>query len=193
MKVIRMMKTMAPAVLTAVLGIILAVPRPAAGQAARETIGAQVMPGPGGRGQERPMRLILRDALGLTPDQEAELRELLKARMDRVQSLRQKMDKLRADLRGVMKDPKADQKKMDRLLEEMSGLRTEHMKSALRQRMDFEKILTPQQLEKVKTYRGSLMNRRSAAGGRHIGRPFGRRGDRMGRSMMRGFRGLRDV
>jgi len=190
MKVIRMMKTTAPTILAAALWVLLAVPGPAVGQAAGNQTSAQAAPGPGGPGQDRPMRLILRDALGLTPDQEARLQELRKAQIERVQAFREKMGKMRTDLSGLMKDPKADQKKIDSLLEEMSVLRTEHMKSALRHKLDAEKIFTPQQLEKMKTYKGSLMNRRGASGGRHMGRPFGRRGDRMGRPFMRGSRGL---
>jgi len=162
MKVIRMMKTTAPTILAAVLWVLLAVPGPAVGQAAGNATSAQAAPGPGGRGQDRPTRLILRDALGLTPDQEARLQELRKAQIERVQAFREKMGKMR----------------------------TEHMKSALRHKLDVEKIFTPQQLEKMKTYKGSLMNRRGASGGRHMGRPFGRRGDRMGRPFMRGSRGL---
>lgn len=134
--------------------------------------------GPGGGGER------LANFLNLTPEQKTKLDEIRKARQEDSQAFREEMSKLRPQLREALKDPKADEKKIDSLIDQMSQLRAARMKSAIRSAKDMQKILTPEQLEKFRNAR-SIMGWR-----RGFGRGFGpRRGMHPGRGM-RPFRGF---
>lgn len=75
------------------------------------------------------------------------------------------MEKFRADLRELMKDPQANEKKIHGLIDEMFKLRAAEMKNSIKHREEMKKIFTPEQLEKIKNLRGRMA--------RFIGRRMG--------------------
>ncbi len=96
---------------------------------------------------------LLKDYLKITPEQEKKLEEFRKARLDEAKAYREKMAKLRDEFRKLMADPKAEEKKLNNLIDEMSQLRAERMKAMLKNRKEWEKILTPEQLQKLEDLR----------------------------------------
>ena len=124
------------------------------------------------------MRMLGRDVLDLTPEQEKQLEEFRLARQNENKAFREQMQKLRTEYRELMKDPQANEAKLGGLIDQMSKMQADRMKAGLKNRGAWEKIFTPEQLEKVKQYRGAFMNR---------GR-MGMRGQgQLGRFGMRGF------
>jgi Spy/CpxP family protein refolding chaperone len=91
--------------------------------------------------------------LELTPEQQAKFDEIRKARQEEVKAFREEMGKFRPQLREAMKDPQADQAKIDGLIDRLSQVRAEHLKSTVRTHKDLEKVLTPEQLEKYRKVR----------------------------------------
>jgi len=123
-------------------------------------ITAQETQAPPPAGKKPPVKMGLRESLGLTDEQTKALETFRKARMDENRAFH----------------------------EEMRNLRAERAKAAFRNRAEVEKILTPEQLEKMKAFRGRLMDRPGMAGRGRMG--FGRmgfRGPGMGRFMGPGF------
>lgn len=136
--------------------------------------------------RERPGRMLAREALDLTPDQEKALAEFRKARTGERRAYRDERSGIREEMRGLAADPEANRAKIEALIDRASRLRAEHEKAAFRHRADRDKIFTPDQREKMKAFRESLATRRGIAGRRAlgIGRP-GLRGP--GRLMGPGF------
>lgn len=98
--------------------------------------------------------------LNFTPEQKTKLEERRKARQEERQAFREQMRNLRADLREAMKDPQADEKKIDALIDEMTRLRATRLKSSLRQSREIRKIFTPEQLEKLEKFRAGITHSR---------------------------------
>lgn len=110
---------------------------------------------------------VLKDALQLTPEQEKKLEEFRKARQAEAQAFQEKMRSMREEFRKLMKDSNADRKKMDSMIDEMARMKAERMKSALKNREEWRKIFTPEQLKKLDEYRQdfslrNFMQRREA-------------------------------
>jgi Spy/CpxP family protein refolding chaperone len=127
------------------------------------------------------MRMLGRDILDLTPEQEKKLEEFRLARQEEAKAFREQMQRLRTEYQELAKDPKANEAKLGGLIDQMSKLQAERMKSGIKNRVAREKIFTPEQLEKMKQYRGSFMNRgRMGMPGRGL----------MGRPGLSRFRGL---
>jgi Spy/CpxP family protein refolding chaperone len=108
---------------------------------------------------------LLKDALQLTPEQEKKLEEFRKARWDEAKAFREKLGKLHEDLRKLSQDPKADEKKVNSLIDEISKLKAERMKAQFKNRKEWEKIFTPEQLKKLEEYRKDFRLRRELLGG----------------------------
>jgi len=123
--------------------------------AAKPTQPAQPMqPAPGGPG-ERLARF-----LDLTPEQATKLTEIRKAmRADR-QAFREEMSKLRPQLREALRDPKADTKSVDGLIDQMSQLRAARLKSTVQSLRSMKNVLTPEQFEKFQEMRSRMAWRR---------------------------------
>jgi Spy/CpxP family protein refolding chaperone len=135
---------------------------------------------------ERPGRMLAREALDLTPDQEKALAEFRKARTGERRAYRDEMSGTREEMRGLAADPEANRAKIEALIDRASRLRAEHEKAAFRHRADRDKIFTPDQREKMKAFRESLATRRGFAGRGTLG--IGRPGFRgPGRLMGQGF------
>ena len=136
--------------------------------------------------RERPGRMLAREALGLAPEQEKALADFRKARVDEARAFRDEMSKLRAERHELAKDPQANQAKLDGLIDRTAKLRAGREKADFRNRIAREKIFTPDQLEKMRTFRQRLANRPGM--GRRGPMAFGRMGVRgWGRSMAPGF------
>jgi len=114
---------------------------------------------------------LLKDTLKLTPEQEKKLEEFRQARLEEAKAHQEKMTKLRLEFRKLMEDPKADEKKVNSLIDEMAKLRAERMKAMFKNRKEWEKILTPEQLKKLEEYRKDFQLRRELLPG-----PRGRMG-----------------
>ena len=133
---------------------------------AQPMFGRRMMGHGGGAGYQ-----LLKDALQLTPEQEKKLEEFRQARLEEAKAHREKMTKLRQEFRKLMQDPKADEKKVNSLIDEMAKLRAERMKAMFKNRKEWEKILTPEQLKKLEEYRKDFQLRRELLTG-----PRGRMG-----------------
>ncbi len=108
---------------------------------------------------------LLKDALQLTPEQEKKLEEFRKARLNEAKSYWEKMGKLREDLRKLLQDSKADEKKVNSLIDEISKLKAERMKAQFKNKKEWEKIFTPEQLKKLEEYRQDFRLKRELLGG----------------------------
>jgi Spy/CpxP family protein refolding chaperone len=133
---------------------------------------------------ERPGRLFAREALDLTPDQEKALAEFRKARAGERETFRDEMSRIRGEMRGLAAEPEANRAKIEALIDRAARIRADRVKATLRNRVERDKIFTPEQREKMKAFRESLANRRGNAGrgARGIGRPGFRGPDRLMRS-----------
>jgi hypothetical protein len=106
---------------------------------------------------------MIKDLFNITPEQEKKIQEYRQARQKDRQAYRDEMTKMRGEMRDLMKDSKANAAKIDGLIDGMSKLRAEREKMAVRTRGDWEKLFTPEQLEKMKKYRGAFMGRQGLA------------------------------
>lgn len=110
--------------------------------------------------QKGPMA-HMKEFLQLTPEQEAKIKDMQKARQEDQKAFREQMQKLRGELAPLLKDPKADQNKINGLVDQIAKLGAERTKKVLANRSPMQKILTPEQLEKLKnapmTGRGGFM------------------------------------
>lgn len=105
-------------------------------------------------------RMALKGYLNLTPEQEAKLEEFRKARLEGRKAFQEKMRQMREEISGLLKDPKADRKKIDSLIDEIAKLRASQWKEAIRHREEVNKIFTPEQQEKLKKFREKMITRR---------------------------------
>ena len=149
---------------------------------------AQETQAPPPAGKKPPVKMGPRESLGLTAEQEKALETFRKARMDENRAFRDEMQKMRGEMRELAKDPKAGEAKINGLIDKTAELRAERAKAAFKHRGEVKKIFTPEQIEKMRAFRGRLMNRQGMAGRGRMG--FGRMGSRgpgMGRFMGPGF------
>lgn len=102
--------------------------------------------------------------LGLTAEQKKALEEFREARAEERTVFHENMAKLGDEMRGLAKDPKANQAGIDALIDKAAGLRAEHQKAAFRARAEKDKIFTPEQLEKLKSLRSRFAGRAGLAG-----------------------------
>lgn len=168
-------------VLAVVFVAFLTLPPLAAAQEAEDEEAAR----PAGR-----MRMLAKDLFDITPEQEKQLEEFRKARLAEQKALREEMGKLRDEIQKLKEDPKANEAKIGGLIDQMYKLRAEKAKSAIHHRLEREKIFTPEQLEKMKKYRGAFFGRSRLGERGALGRlAFGRGFRERGKALMR-HRGL---
>lgn len=138
------------------------------------------------RRDERPARMMAREAIDLTPEQEKALADFRKARADEAKAFRDQMEKLGAERRELAKDPEANRAKLDALIDKTWKMRAEREKAAVRNRLEMDKIFTPEQREKMRAFRQRLADRPGLA--RRMPMGPGRMGMRApGRFMGPGF------
>lgn len=156
--------------------------------AALIAFGSSLASGQPARDPERTLRPLWEDYLELTPDQKAKLEEFRKARQEERQAFLDQMGKFRADLRELRKDPQANEKKIDALIDEMFKLRAGRLKSSFKHQAEVKKIFTPEQQEKLAKLRTRMAHFRDRRAGAFLGRG-GRLGLRQhpfrGRSFLR--------
>jgi Spy/CpxP family protein refolding chaperone len=127
-------------------------------------LAAQESTRPDRPGRARMERTRPLAGLGLTPEQTKALEAFRKSRRDEGQAFRDGMAKLRVEMRELAKDPKANQARIDGLIDKMTGLSAERRKAGFRTRIERDKIFTPQQLETIKTLRSRFAGRARVAG-----------------------------
>jgi Spy/CpxP family protein refolding chaperone len=156
---------------------------------------AQAAPAPRGRGPMGPGPMAqapierLKQWLDLTPDQVAKLQDARKARQEEQKAFQDQMRKLRGELAPLVRDPKADPGKVNGLIDQIAKLSAERAKKAYAGRLALEKILTPEQMTKLRSLPGRGMGMRQGMGMRRGVGPMGRgtmMGPRGGMMMGRG-------
>lgn len=120
----------------------------------------------------RPGLARLEAQLGLTSEQAQALEKLRQGRQEERRAFRGEMSKLRNEMRGLRQDPKADPARMDALIEKGARLRAEGEKRAFRARAERDKILTPEQQEKLRALRSRYPGRADFAGRGRMARPY---------------------
>ena len=138
--------------------------------------------------QARPMERM-KDALQLTPEQEAKLEAHRKAVTEQRKAFAEQMKKVREEMAALRKDgTKPDPAQSEALIDRMYKLRADQDKAMLRNRLEREKIFTPEQLEKMK--QGAGMRIRGLMGGALMreGRVGLRRGAALGQRPLQRIR-----
>jgi|YelNatPaOPRAMG01_1025707.scaffolds.fasta_scaffold231280_2 Spy/CpxP family protein refolding chaperone len=116
--------------------------------------------------------------LNLTQEQKTKLEALRKTHQEEMKGLRDKLQGLQKQLRDLRQDPKADPKKIESLIDDIFKLRATQMKAQIKHQGEVEKILTPEQKEKLAQAKQRIA--------RVAPRFFGRPGMGMGHWGMRG-------
>ncbi len=115
----------------------------------------------------------------LTQEQENKISELRAERLQESIEHRAKMDELRAQKRSLSIAENADMNKINGIIDQMTSLRADHLKSLEQHRQSVRKILTPEQ-RAVFDSRPYMRNRSSNQKG------YNRPGQRMGRGPNQG-------
>jgi Spy/CpxP family protein refolding chaperone len=92
----------------------------------------------------------LKEALKLTPEQEAKIREFHQARMADRKALEDQMSQIRDGMRALRQNGTIDPAKMNPLIDRMFKLRADQAKAMLQKSLEWRKIFTPEQLEVLK-------------------------------------------
>ncbi|MEW6455865.1 MAG: Spy/CpxP family protein refolding chaperone [Acidobacteriota bacterium] len=91
--------------------------------------------------------------LNLTEEQKKQIGDLRLANQKTMIDLRAKVQAARLDLGKLLEDPKADPKKVEAIVNEINKVRSEMFKNMVDFRIKINKILTSEQLEKIKGLR----------------------------------------
>ncbi len=110
------------------------------------------LPAPGSAG---PMQRLA-NWLQLTPDQVTKFKDFQKANQEGHKAFQAQMKKLSAELGPLMKDAKSDLNKINGLIDQIGKLSIERIKRGYQNARNLEKILTPDQLDKLKRAVGIL-------------------------------------
>ena len=132
-------------------------------------------------GQEEEVKLrrarTQRDFLELTPEQKTKLEEFTKSAREQQKAHFESMRKVQIEMREMMQDPEANEKEILKLYDQMSKLRADRFRDSLQERKEFRKMLTPEQLEKLDSFRKRIGQRRNLMRSRiRGGREFARHG-----------------
>jgi Spy/CpxP family protein refolding chaperone len=95
----------------------------------------------------------LKNWLNLTPEQVTKLNDLRKAQAEEQRTFRQQLQKLRGEIGPLLKDPKADQAKINALVDQITKLAGDRIKKSLQNGKELEKIFTPEQFQKFRQLR----------------------------------------
>ncbi len=94
--------------------------------------------------------------LELTPEQKAKLDEFRKMRQEERREFMENMRAVRKDLNELLRNPEADQKAIDAVIDKIAKLRATHLKKNIQQGREIRKIFTPEQLEKMARMRPGM-------------------------------------
>lgn len=122
-----------------------------------------------GQAQEKPGKEVKQAParpgekfLELTPEQKAKLDEFRKMRQEERREFMENMRAVRKDLNQLLRNPEANQKDIDAVIDKMAKLRASHLKKSIQQRREMRKIFTPEQLEKMARLRPGMAPRNLA-------------------------------
>jgi Spy/CpxP family protein refolding chaperone len=129
---------------------------------------------------EKPEKKVSRDYpsiweeyLDLTPEQKSKLEEFRKKRQAERKESMKDMRAVRKELRELMRDPEANEKKILGIYDKQAKFRSDRFKKSIQHRKEIKKILKPEQWEKLE----KLKKRMAWRKGRFMGRKgFFRRG-----------------
>ena len=118
--------------------------------------------------------------LDLSPEQKAKLEEFRKMRQEERKKFLENIEPLGQKLEGLIRDPNSEAKEVDALIDQISKLRSTHLKRVIQQRRELRKIFTPEQLKKLEKFRGFARERFLGRRGFFLGprHSFWRRGGR---------------
>ncbi|NIO48059.1 MAG: periplasmic heavy metal sensor [Candidatus Aminicenantes bacterium] len=111
--------------------------------------------------------------LDLTPDQKSKLEEFRKKRQEERKESMKNMRAVRKELRELMRDPEANEKKILEIYDKQAKFRSDRFKKSIQHRKEIKKMLTPEQWEKLEKYKKRIGWRRDRFMGR---KGFFRRG-----------------
>jgi Spy/CpxP family protein refolding chaperone len=163
---------------------------------AQEKPDPSAKPGQAKMAPQGPMNR-LKDALQITPEQEAKLKEHRKAVAEQQKNFAEQMKKVREEMQALRKDgAEGDLNKTNSLIDRMYKVRADQAKAQAKNKADRAKIFTPEQLAKMKQGAQKLQGRGMGQGQgmgpmMNRGRVMGRqgRGMMMNRGRMMGMQG----
>ncbi len=160
------------------------------GALAQEKAPAPVPGKPERPGLQGPLARM-KEALNITPEQEAKLKAFAQARQTENKAFTEQMKKLRDEMQVLRDDPKTDPNKVNALIDQQFRLQADRAKAMFKNQKEREKIFTPEQLDKIKAGRKMMMDRGFGGGRFGLGLGFGRGGGfgMMLRGRMGGFGG----
>lgn len=130
-----------------------------------------------GQESEKPEKKVFRGCpmaaenfLDLTDEQKSKLEEFRKTRQEEMKKLTDNMRAVRKELRELMRDPEANEKKILGLYDQISKFQSSRFKKFVQHRKEIKKILTPEQLEKLEKFRNRIAQRRNLGRARFGGR-----------------------
>ncbi|NIM59745.1 MAG: hypothetical protein GTO16_12520 [Candidatus Aminicenantes bacterium] len=122
---------------------------------------------------KKPEKKVARDYsstweeyLDLTPEQKSKLAELREKRQAERKESMENMRAVRKELRELMRDPEANEKKILGIYDQQAKFRAERFKKSIQHRKVIKKMLTSEQWEKLKKIKKRMVLRR----GRFMGR-----------------------
>ncbi len=130
---------------------------------------------PNAQGQEakKPEKKVSRDHssgwgdfLDLTPEQKSKLEEFRKKRQEDRKESMENMQAVRKELRELMRDAEANEKKILGIYDQLEKLRSNRFKKFVQHRKEIKKILTPEQWEKLEKHKKRMAWRRGRFTGR---------------------------
>jgi Spy/CpxP family protein refolding chaperone len=98
--------------------------------------------------------------LDLTPEQISKLEEFRKKRQEERKESMKNMRAVRKELRELMGDPEANEKKILGIHDKLSKFRSDRFKKFVQHRKEIKKILTPEQWEKLEKFKKRMAQRR---------------------------------
>lgn len=126
-------------------------------------------PGHGGDsceiGKQPPRLEHLRESLGLTTQQEAEIKEILAATQDGKQNLRREQIKTREEIQHITRAESLDEPHLRELLHRQSEQRADTIVARHATRVRIDQVLTPEQREQHKVFRQQREAHRGAKHG----------------------------
>lgn len=99
--------------------------------------------------------------LDLTPEQKSRLEEFRKKRQEGRKESMKNMRAVRKELRELMRDPEANEKKILGIYDKLAKFRSDRFKKSVQHRKEIKKILTPEQWEKLEKLKKRVAWRRS--------------------------------
>ena len=98
--------------------------------------------------------------MDLTAEQKAKLDEFRKKNQEERKASRENMKAVHKELRELMRDPEANEKKILGIYDKLAKHRVERFKRSIQHRKEIKKILTTEQWQKLEKYKKRMAQRR---------------------------------